>query len=111
MAAVGETVVRDELQERRWRNAFGPLVARHLDARRSYAVVRVAEVDFAFADPDAYVRALGQIWEAGFVPEPRPTATGARLPEVAPDLRGVDLDLADLRPEDVRPRPRRSSRH
>jgi hypothetical protein len=93
---------------RRWIERFGPQVAEQLDADRRYTLMRVRAADFAFTDHDAYTRALGQVWAAGLVPEPRPSALGSELMRVAPNLRGVDPDLADLRASDVeRVRPRR----
>jgi hypothetical protein len=88
---------------RRWIERFGPLVAEQLDADRRYTLMRVRAADFAFTDNDAYTRALGQVWAAGLVPEPRPSALGRELTRVAPNLRGVDPDLADLRASDVEP--------
>ena len=73
---------------------------------RRYAVVRVGHVDFAYSDHDRFVRALGQVWDAGMVPEPRPSVSAADLYTSLPRLQGVDIDLADLRPDDV-VRPRR----
>ena len=92
-----------------WTEVYGPLVAEQLDPDRQYALVRIGSVEFAYTGYDQYLRALGQAWEAGFVPDPLPTSKGRDLPEVAPGLCGVDLDLGDLSPSDLEPRPRRFS--
>jgi hypothetical protein len=65
-----------------------------------YSVVRVGEADFAFSDHDRFVAALGYVWDAGLVPEPRPSVTHPEL-RTMPNLRGVDVDLADLVRSDV----------
>lgn len=70
-------------------------------APRRYAVVRVGNVDFAYGDHDLYVRALGQVWDAGLVPEPQPSVDASELYTSLPRLQGVDVDLADLRPADI----------
>jgi hypothetical protein len=85
----------------RWANSYGSLVSTQLRSDTRYALIRVGEVEFAYADFDRYLRALGQAWEAGLVPEPLPTTKGSELTAVAPNLRGVDLDLGDLSPDDV----------
>ena len=92
-----------------WTEAYGPLVAEQLDPAREYALVRIRSTEFAYTGFDRYLRALGQAWEAGFVPDPLPTTRGRDLPGVAPCLRGVDLDLGDLSSSDVEPRKRRFS--
>lgn len=80
---------------------YEPLVAAQVDPDRRYALMRVGNVEYAYGDYDAYIRGMGQAWAAGLVPEPLPSTPGSRLPEVAPRLMGVDVDLADLRPADV----------
>jgi hypothetical protein len=94
----------------RWVKLYGPLLAARLSAHRRYSLVRVGSVEFAYTDSDGFVRALQQIWEAGFVPEPRPSCLGTELPHIAPRLRGVDCDLSDLTPADLDPPNRRFSR-
>jgi hypothetical protein len=86
----------------RWRAVYGPDVAEALDSDTRYSLVRVGEVDYAYTDYNAYVRALGQIWAAGLVADHCTGAVGAELLDAAPNLRGVDLDLADMNPADGR---------
>jgi len=86
----------------RWRAAYGPDVAAALDSDARYSLVRVGEVDYAYTDYNAYVRALGQIWAAGLVADHCTGALGTELLDAAPNLRGVDLDLADMNPADGR---------
>jgi hypothetical protein len=93
----------------RWIELYGELVAAQLKADRRYTLIRLGSADFAFTDTDCYLRALGQAWDAGLVPQPRPNTLGSRLPEVAPNLQGIDLDLGDLTASDVEPTPRRFS--
>ena len=81
--------------------------AREAPSRVRYAVVRVGHADFAYSDHALYVRALGQIWDAGLVPEPRPSIAAADVRTELPRLRGIDVDLGDLRPDDVALRTRR----
>jgi hypothetical protein len=87
-------VAQDQL---RWRSEAT------IDPDRLYSLIRVQQVEFAYTVHDAFVRALGQIWDAGLVPEPLPSATGAQLRDRAPNLAGIDVDLADLKPDDVAP--------
>jgi hypothetical protein len=86
----------------RWRAVYGPDVAEALESDTRYSLVRVGEVDYAYTDYDAYVRALGQIWAAGLVADHCTGALGTELLDAAPNLRGVDLDLADMNPADGR---------
>jgi hypothetical protein len=81
--------------------------ARDASPRVRYSVMRVGQADFAYSDHDLYVRALGQAWDAGLVPEPRPSVAAADLRTELPRLRGIDIDLGDLRPDDVALRTRR----
>jgi hypothetical protein len=74
-----------------------------IEAERYYSLVRVESVEFAYADHDLFIEALGQVWDAGLVPEPLPSVAGVRLREAAPNLAGIDVDLSDLRPDDVSP--------
>ena len=52
-------------------------------------VLRIGSVDFAYTTCDRYLRALGQAWAAGLVPDPLPSS-GVR------DLGGIDLDISAL---------------
>jgi hypothetical protein len=61
-----------------------------VEANRRYSLMSVAGGQFAYSDPAEYLRALGRAWSAGLQPEPLPSALGEELPEVAPDLLGVD---------------------
>lgn len=92
-----------------WAAQYGPLVAEQLRPNARYTLIRIGAAEFAFTDLDRYLRGLGQAWEAGFVPDPLPTATGRELVETAPNLRGVDLNLTDLTEADVAPPRRRFS--
>lgn len=92
-----------------WTQAYGPLVAEQLHPERSYTLVRVGSVEFAYTGYDRYLRALGQAWGAGLVPDPLPSTVGRDLPTVAPNLLGVDSDLGELSAADVEPSPRRFS--
>jgi hypothetical protein len=85
----------------RWIDRYGPVLAEQLQADRRYSLVRLGAVEFAYTTYDGYVRALGQAWSAGFVPQPLGLVEGANLLEVAPNLRGVDADLSELQPSDV----------
>lgn len=98
-----------DLQER-WVELYGPLVAAQLEPDRRYSVVRIGSVEFAYTDTDRFVRALREAWDAGYVPEPRPSCLGTELADVAPRLRGVDCGLGDVAPADLeRPAGRFSS--
>jgi hypothetical protein len=90
-------------------DSFGPLIAEQLRPGRRYALIRVGHAEFAYSDSDRFLRALGQAWSAGYVPDPLPSTLGRDLPDVAPNLRGVDCDLGDLTPSDVEPPRRRFS--
>jgi hypothetical protein len=85
-------------------------VADRLNPDCLYSLVRIGDMEYACSDFDHYARALGQSWDAGFVPESRPSALGAELPGAAPRLQGVDVDLAGPIPPAVRLRPRRKLR-
>jgi hypothetical protein len=83
---------RERLQE-----AFGAELADRLDPEAHYAIARVGSAEFAFSDYDAFAAALQAAWEAGRVPAHGPSLVlGADLPEVAPSLQGVDVDLPVL---------------
>jgi hypothetical protein len=114
MIRVGEHETRSPLRStngpvssrERWADLYSPLVAEQLRSSRRYTLVRIGSAEFAYTDFDRYLRALGQAWEAGFAPETIPTAMGRELVRVAPNLRGVDLDLTDLSLADVMPSAR-----
>lgn len=90
----------------RWVDRYGALVAELLDPDCRYSLLRIGSAEFAYTTYDAYVRALGEAWSAGLVPWPLGAVTGAQLLDVAPDLRGVDLDLTNLQASDVEPSSR-----
>lgn len=92
-----------ELRER-WTASYGPLVAMQLEPERRYSLVRVGAAEYAFTDHDRYIRSLRHAWGAWLGAEPLRSATGAELPEVAPNLKAVDPDPDDVRP----PEPRQS---
>jgi hypothetical protein len=87
----------------RWDAAYGPLLAKQLEPSRRYSLFRVGSAEFAYTRYDQYVQALGQVWTAGLVPEPLPSALGSDFPDAAPGLRGVDLDLSRLDADDIAP--------
>lgn len=91
-----------------WRARYGPVVAEQIDPDRSYSLIRVGAVEYAFTSYDAYVRALKHVWGAELIPEPLPNSVGAKLLDVAPNLHAVDPDLDDVRRSDVE-RPSRFS--
>lgn len=91
-----------DTQEGRWCDAYGEAVASKLDPSARYTLVSVGPVQFAFTSYDVLVRALANAWDAGHVPTCGPGGVAASdLLETAPDLRGVDTDLGDLRPSDL----------
>jgi hypothetical protein len=90
-----------------WLDSYGPVIAAQLDADLRYTLIEVGRSQFAFTDQRHYLRALGRAWDAGFVPKPLPSALGRELPQAAPQLSGVDVDLSDLRPADAEPKRRR----
>jgi hypothetical protein len=104
LSVVEDQRVREARRE--WVDLYGIAMADKLDVDRRYALMRVGRAEFAYADFDAYVRALGQVWDVGLVPHPLPSALGSELPRLAPQLRGVDADLADLTLDEVRRRTR-----
>jgi hypothetical protein len=85
----------------RWIDHYGARVADQLAPERRYSVLRLGPAEFAYTTYDAYVRALGHAWTAGLIPEQLGVIAGDRLLEVAPNLRGVDTDLTNLRASDV----------
>jgi hypothetical protein len=86
---------------RSWIDRYGSLVAEQLEPAQRYSLVRVGGAEFAYRSYDRYVRALGQVWSAGLVPESLGSVEATRLLEVAPNLRAVDADLEDLRASDL----------
>jgi hypothetical protein len=90
----------------RWTARYGAVVAAQLASDRRYSVVKVGAVEFAYTTYETFVRALNDLWGAGLVPEPLPTASGSELLDVAPHLQGVDADLHDIRQSDIEPRSR-----
>jgi hypothetical protein len=79
-----------------WIARYGPGVAAGLEPDRRYSLVKVGAAEYAFTSYDRYVAALKHVWNADQVPEPRPSALGSELIEVAPNLRAIDPDLDDL---------------
>jgi hypothetical protein len=94
---------REREARRAWADTYGLPLADQLEVDTRYALVRVGAADFAFTDYDRYTRAMDEIWSAGLVPEPLPSTLGADLPTVAPRLRQLDPDLADMTPSDAKP--------
>lgn len=84
-----------------WIACYGGVVAAQLHPDRRYSLIRIGRIEFAYTGYDRYVAALKQVWAAGLVPEPLPSAEGAQLLDVAPNLQGVDSDLSDLRAADT----------
>jgi hypothetical protein len=94
--------------EERWREAgYDPEVVERLRWDRRYSVFWIGESAYAFSDHDGYVAALAAAWSAGFVPRHGPSfVRGIDLPEVAPSLRGVDIDLTSTDSPGLRPETR-----
>jgi hypothetical protein len=90
----------------RWTARYGARIAAQLEPDRRYSLVKVGGTEYAFTSYDRYVAALKHVWSAELVPEPRPSALGSELLEVAPDLRGVDPGFDDLPAADVDDGPR-----
>lgn len=86
---------RMEEAEERWRQAeYKPELVERLRWDRRYSIVRVRGAVYAFSDYDSFVAALNAAWEAGVVPDHGPgSVLGIDLPDVAPSLSGVDVDL------------------
>jgi hypothetical protein len=93
--------MQEAVLNERWIDQYGEAVAGRLEPERRYSLLRVGAAEFAYTTYDRYVRALNQAWTAGFVPEALGLVEGSRLLEVAPNLRAVDADLADLQASDV----------
>jgi hypothetical protein len=84
-----------------WIDHYGALLAGQLDPECRYSLIKIGAAEFAYTNYDGYVRALGQAWRAGLVPQSLGAVTGDRLLEIAPNLRGVDADLTSLQASDV----------
>jgi hypothetical protein len=85
--------------EERWREAYGPELAEKLQFDRRYAIIRIGDAEFAFSDYDRYLAALRTAWDAGLVPDHGPSSIpGSELPDVAPRLRDVDVDITSHGP-------------
>jgi hypothetical protein len=91
---------RDPLTQS-WIDQYGPLVAKQLEPEQRYSLVKVGAAEFAYTTYDRYVRALGQVWSAGLVPESLGTVDASKLLEIAPNLRAVDAELDELQASDV----------
>jgi len=105
----GDAGERSELEEA-LTDAYGLSLARDIDPSRRYSIVTVGSFQFAFSTYETYMHGLEQIWEAGLVGEPAPSAFGHQLPGAAPNLRAIDPDLRILRTEDVQGPPKRFER-
>jgi hypothetical protein len=86
---------------RQWTDRYGPEVARQLEPDRRYSLVRVGSVEYAYTGYSQLLRALGEVWSAGLVPQPLPSAMGSDLLDAAPNLNGVDSELAGLQAADI----------
>lgn len=91
----------EEAMLERWTDQYGHALARRIEPERRYSLLRVGAAEFAYTTYERYVRALDQAWAAGFVPEQLGLVEGSKLLDVAPNLRDIDADLADLQASDV----------
>jgi hypothetical protein len=114
---LGELLVSGAVEQHReddlralWADLYGPQIAGQLRPDHRYSLIKVGAAEFAYSDYGTYLRALGQAWDAGFVPDPLPSALGRELPEMAPNLKGLDTDLSDFEPGDFEPPARRFSK-
>jgi hypothetical protein len=83
-----------EEAEARWRAAYEPDVAETLEVDRRYSIIRLGSTELAFSEYELYVSALNGAWAAGFIPDHGPSSVpGCDLPDVAPSLRGADVDI------------------
>jgi hypothetical protein len=87
-----------------WVRHYGAALAAQLEPDRRYTLIKVGDAQFAYTDQRQYLRALGRAWDAGFVPQPLPSALGRELVSVAPRLSGVDADPTGVGPQPARPR-------
>ncbi len=94
--------------EERWRDAgYAPELIEKLRWDRCYTLLRIGDVEFAYSDYLGFRSALRAVWDAGYVPAPgHGSVRGADLPDVAPSLSGLDVDLSS---QDVLP-PRHQPR-
>lgn len=80
----------------RWTERYGALVAGQLEPDRRYSLIKVGSAEYAYTSYKRHVRALGQAWHLGLVPQPLPSSLGSELLDKAPNLKSVDADLEDL---------------
>lgn len=91
----GDEQQRRQEAEERWREVYETEIVEKLRWDRRYSIVRIGGSEFAFSDHDRYVAALRAAWAAGLVPDHGPgRVLGSDLPDVAPSLRGVDVDIS-----------------
>jgi hypothetical protein len=64
-----------------------------------YALLRIGTVEFAYTTWDRYLRAMGQAWAAGFVPDPLPSRMGRDISCRPASLGGIDVDPRALAAE------------
>jgi hypothetical protein len=80
----------------RWFETYGPILAERLQANLRYSLVPLADGDLAaYSQYQPCLRALAHLWEAGSVPGKLVSVRGEQLPDAAPDLRAVDLDVRE----------------
>ena len=91
----------EEAMLERWTDQYGQALAGRLEPERRYSLLRVGATEFAYTTYEKYVRALDQAWAAGFVPEQLGLVEGSKLLDVAPNLRDIDADVADLQASNV----------
>ena len=83
-----------EEASQRWEEVYEAAIVEKLEWDRAYWIIRLGESEFAFTGYERYVAALGEAWGAGLAPDHGPgPVRGADLPDVAPSLRGVDIEL------------------
>lgn len=83
-----------EAEERWRRSGYEQGIVERLRWDRRYSIVRIRGAAYAFSEYDSFVAALKAAWEAGAVPDHGPgSVRGIDLPDVAPSLSGVDIDL------------------
>lgn len=71
-------------------------MTKQIEAERRYSLVKVGALELAYSTYEGYVRALGEAWDAGFLPEPLGSAMGSQLVEAAPNLVAVDAEFSDV---------------
>ena len=91
----------EEAMLERWTDQYGQALAGRREPERRYSLLRVGATEFAYTTYEKYVRALDQAWAAGFVPEQLGLVEGSKLLDVAPNLRDIDADVADLQASNV----------